>query len=676
MSTRTGYRPLLPLGLLLAAAVGGYTGSAHAEIKSPCADDGNVSPKCTKEIRIWNNTNVTLYPVIQATHQDTVAINCPANKGGGDVWLQRALVDTSKCYPVKYDYYAYVNPTTGIPPGGFASVSLPWWTKQVPSAPDTYIDWWRAGRLFIMDDPAALNDSYGLLKKKPQVQFAKGSPLVQCNKSIAKIGNVPNSCKQLQIFQVTSKATIGTQTPYQLNEYTFASVDDVAQGGALQNLNQNYNVSNVDQVYLPVAIGPVRQPADVGYMGTTMPVAQFRQQLQAFVGNPQSLVWPVYNNPVVNGKPTYPKAGIRVPSTQTVFSFYMNPYYFANSGGKIPQIIPAKPPKLVMQLVDQWNNCTSKNPQNCAAADVYNSIDQVFLDSYKTYIQMCGSSAPDYLKPVKKNPPQPSDAAFLTYMYGWVPFNFKCNGVPVLPTTDQPPAGSRVPIDYMHIQYNYEDRPKSPAVWFNPYTQLIHGPVKAGGLAANAYAFSIDDHSSFLSNDGGSTPGGLIFAIGGAHGLLNKTQVPPPTPPFYKYFDFVVALAPPSNNGPTWAKYGICSNTADTLFPGSANGAYAFGIDPALVDMPCTVTLLDSANQKYQLKILKAAVPPKQIWPTFKAAGGVNFDPAVLSCPSGNGLVPPANWCNFTNELADPTQTPGIYSISTRGPVAKPKKPK
>lgn len=673
MVTRTDHR-MLRMGLLALMATAASAGGASAEIKSPCVDNGGKFPAaCTKEIRIWNNTSGTIYPLLQASRQDTEAMNCPASKGGGDIWLQRALNDTSKCYPVTKDYYAYVNPTSGIPPGGFASVSLPWWSKRAPGGPDVYIDWWRAGRLFLFDDQVALNDSYALLKNRPQVAFAKGSPMVACNSAIPKIGTVQNACKQLQVFQVTDAAAIGTQTPYQLNEFTFASVDSVGKGGALQNLNQNYNVSNVDQVYLPVAIGPVRQPADVGYMGTTMSVAQFRKQLAAFTGvdkAPNNPVWPIYNNPQVKNKPMYPTAGIRVPSTQTVLNFYMNPFYFAG-GGSIPQIIPAKPPKLISGLMDQWANCTADKPRGCPASDVYKEINQTFLDSYKKYIATC-NTVPKFLKPVGGNPPRPSPTAFLTYVYGWVPFNFSCPNAP-LPTTDEPPAGSRVPIDYMHIQYNYEELPKAPAQWFNPYTQLIHAPVKAGGLAANAYAFSIDDHSSFLSNSGGSTPGGLVFAIGGDNGLPNKAQVPPPTPPFYKYFDFVVAIGPPAKNGPTWAKYGICSNTADTLFPGSGDGAYALGIDPSLVRMPCTVTFLDSDNKKYQLKILKAAVPPKQIWPTFKAANGVNFDPAVLSCPSGDGLVAPKNWCSFTNELADPTQKPGIYSISTRGPFVSPK---
>lgn len=676
MSTTTGCRALR-IGLMLLAGIAGgqVSGAAAAGAKAdvPCPDNGGALPKaCTKEIRIYNNTGATLYAILQGSIQTTDALGCTvAKKGGGDVWLQAALGDTSKCYAVSNDYYVYINPTTGIPPGGFASIGVPWWSKRATGAPDTYIDWWRGARVIFFDDQTALNDSYAKLKGNKQVAFAAGSPLVACTKSKG------NGCQTLQVFQVTPAATIGTQTPYQLNEFTFADVtkvtDNGTKGGEFIDYNQNYNVSNVDQVYLPVAIEPVRNPSNIGYMGTTMSVTQFRKQLAAFTGtdtDPDNPAWPIYNNPVVKGKPTYPNAGIRVPSTQTVFNYYMNPFYFPGPG-QVPQIIPTKPPQSVANIMNQWASCTADSPKGCPDSDIYQEVNSTFLDSYANYIKTC-NKVPPFLKPVKGNPPQPKPEAFLTYVYGWVPFNFACPNDD-LPTADQPPAGSRVPIDYMHVQYNYQNDGLAKSKWFNPYTQLIHGDVASGGLAANAYAFSIDDHSSFLSNDGGTLPGGLIFAIGGANGLPNKQQVPPPTPPFYKYFDFVVALGAPAKGNPYWLKYGICSNTADTLFPGNPTDGYGIGVDPVVQNIsstnPCLITLMDSENRTYQLKILQAKSPPKPIWPAFKASGGRNFDPNVMICPTKDGIVPPEKWCQYTNELADPTQNPGMYSISTRAPL-------
>jgi hypothetical protein len=615
--------------------------------------------------------------VLQGTNQNTDALNCSrATKGGGDVWLQAAFGDSSKCYKVSHDYYVFVNPRGGIPPNKFVSVTVPWWSKRAPNTSnDVYIDWWRGGRVVIYDDQRALNDSYAKLRNNPQVQLAAGSPKVSCNRKMAD-----NACQGLAVFQVTPAAAIAAHTPFQLNEYTFADVSPLknngTEGGEFVGFNQNYNVSNVDQVYLPIAIEPVREPANIGYMGTTMSVDKFRKQLQAFTGadvNPTNPTkWPIYNNPLNRGQPLYPNAGIRVPSTLAVFNYYMNPSSFRVGARDEPEIIPAKPPKLIQDISDQWTACTTTG-KGCPQSKIYQEIDTVFADSYAYYIAHC--TPPDYLKPVKgTNPPAPTLDAYLRFVHGWVPFNVGC-GVPDLPTADQPPAGSRAPVDYIKVQYNFEVPALDPPQWFNPYTQFIHGDVAQGGLAASAYAFSIDDHASFQNNSGGSLPGGLIIAVGGDNGLPNKTQMPPPIPPVYKYFTFTVALgAPPKLNAVLWDKYGICNDNAPTRFPPVEPGfSYNLGVDPSVADIsfehPCTITLTDTNNNKYQFNVLKAKVPPEPIWPPFTPPQG--FDPNVVNCPAGKGLVPPEQWCNFMNETSKPAAPPDPpqYSLSTRQPL-------
>ena len=98
---------------------------------------------------------------------------------------------------------------------------------------------------------------------------------------------------------------IKAETPQQLNEYTLASVDPVL---GLTNWNVNYNVSNVDQVYLPIAIEPMvnadpskNNPKNTpGYLGTTLKVGKVRERLMAFTGatgspnDPQNpTMWPI-----------------------------------------------------------------------------------------------------------------------------------------------------------------------------------------------------------------------------------------------------------------------------------------------------------------------------------------------------------------------------------------------
>ena len=690
-------RCLIRLGMLLFVLTVCLGGRAYAQ--APCPDTGSAGSfpaKCTKEIRILNNTSGPIYVVLQGSLENQAALNCD---NGGDVWLQAALGNSSNCYVVKHNYHVYINPTTGIPKGQVASISVPWWSKRTSGADDLYVDWWRAARVFIFDDKQALNDSYALEAKNPQVQFAAGSPVVSCNQD-AKIGKfcLPS---ELQIYQVTEE--IGTQTPYQLNEYTFADVSAVVKdpqtdkysGGKVIGLNQGYNVSNVDQVYLPLAIEPVRDPPNIGYMGTTISVTAFRKNLAAFAGtdakgtNPTN--WPIYNNPAAkNGALTYPKAGIRVPSMETVLNFYSTPYYFGGSLApqKIPQIVPAAPPTLLKSVLTQWATCTKSGATNCAISGkvnwtpFYQSINQAFLASYATYLgnvaqNVCTS--PAYLKQqAGSDPPVPANPyIFLRYIYGYVPFNAGCPAA-LLPSLDLPTvnSGSRVPVAYQQLEYNYSIPPTLPMTkWFNPYTQFIHGPVEEGGLGANAYAFSIDDHSSYLNNDGGNLPGGLIFAIGGSTNLPNTTQVPLPVPAANYNFGFGLSLGPAAPGGAAWAKYGVCSDVANVAFPLSDAAPPAIGVDPAITNFPCTITLQDTKNRNYQVTVKRAGTPPALIWPNFVSTPQKPVDTTVVSCaPTIENVVAPAQWCAFINETGQPTSAgppavPPVYSLSARGPL-------
>ncbi len=665
---------MMRVSTVLFAVLALYAGAASAQAPHPCPDNANWNPPnspagCTKEVRIWNNTDHQVYVILQASIQQQIALgNCPK----GDVWLQKALDDTTKCYPVNNDYQVYVNPKTGIAPGEFVSLNVPWWSKAMQGAADRYVDWWRAGRVIVFDDQTALNDSYKEAQKTTPVTFATAGVTCKGN----KIGNTQDSCipKELQIYLVepSSLAEVNAQTPFQLNEYTFADVGEVKDGGAsggkLFSLNQNYNVSDVDQVYLPLAMEPIRETppynvADIGYMGTTISVTQFRKRMAAFTGadkNPADPAnWPIYNNPIVKGNPRYPDAGIRVPSTYSVLSFYMNPFFFKAPLNKVPVIIPSTPPALVTGMMTQWTNCTT-GKGTCPQSAWYQLVDQVFLQSYKWYITHSPPcQIPDFLKPVTSNPPAPALTAYLSYIYGWVPFNFAC-AAPDLPTANLPPdKNGKAPIDYIALQYNYETLPAKQ--WFNPYTQFVHGSAADGGLGANAYAFSIDDSASVQNNAGD----GLIFAVGGANGLPNKTQVPPPVPTYYPYYDFVVGLGAPAAGGAAWAEYGVCSQTATTPFP-NADGGYSIGVNPELYTFPCPITLTDTKGRIYRIRIKSAQIPPKPIWPPFTRTG---FDPNIVVCPTGARIVDPTQWCNFTNEVADPTKTPPFYNLSARGPL-------
>lgn len=661
------------LGILMLAC---QLGKADAAIEPPKCP-GDVT--CYKEIRVVNNTDGPIYAVVQGSKQLNPALgNCLK----GDTWLQRALKNTTECFPVKRTYYIYINPTKGIPKGATASISLPWWSQPAGRVTDKYVDWWRGGRIYIFDDQTALNDSFKVNsgRQGQPVTFVGGSPLVTCSK-LAK--NVCDST-DLKIYKVNDDlvgSSIETKSPLQLNEWTFADVTDPALGGELLTLNLNYNVSNVDQIYLPVAMEPINvNGPPVGYMGSTMLVKDFRAKLVSFTGanadQTNATNWPIYNNPVnkTTNKKRYPNAGIRVPSTLTLFSFYMNPS-FIDGNTALPEIIPlpkpfdrTKLPKYVAAIETNWTNCTTSPFTNCPLKDWYTPIKQAFDKSYKDYFANC-QPVPPYLDKVKNDLPSPE--AYLRFVHGWVPFRVDPVGnigfctpakVPDLPKTEQPPAElGYAPVNYIKIQYDYEP-PLNAKIdqQFNVYTKLVHVI-----LNASAYAFSIDDHESFQNHPGT----GLIFAIGGGAGLPIQKRVPPAIPQFYEWYTAGVSLGP-GTASLGWNSYGICSDVANRDFANKLN-PNTIGLNPKTTPVPCTITLTDTKARKYQIKILQmnATGPlPFQIWPEFTPTGAKPNDPKVVACPLND------DWCkvgvNETAHLSDPTKKnkAPTFTLGTRVP--------
>ena len=49
----------------------------------------------------------------------------------------------------------WVNPSTGIPPGGSAILTIPFYTQLVPTPdptlPDQYIDWWNGDNVWMFE---------------------------------------------------------------------------------------------------------------------------------------------------------------------------------------------------------------------------------------------------------------------------------------------------------------------------------------------------------------------------------------------------------------------------------------------------------------------------------------------------------------------------------------------
>src|SRR5260370_20421515 len=304
-----------------------------------------------------------------------------------------------------------------------------------------------------------------------------------------------------------------------------------------------------------------------------MSVSDFRTRLTKFTGavDPKQAppYWPIYNNPEVGGKKKYPNAGIRVPSPLTLFNFYMNPSFIDGDRTK-PLILPfvSQPikngpglPQHVVDMVQQFNNCTKSPPVNCTMSDWYGPIKKAFDMSYQEYSANCKPLLSFLAPPI-------SDEAYLRFVHGWVPFRVDPpNGspctpakVPDLPQTSDPPSLlGQAPVYYMQLQYNFEAPfNASGKQVFNAYTQLIHGKLEDGNLDSAAYAFSIDDHESVQNYSGY----GLIFAVGGGKGLPNQTKIPRAVPQHYDWYTARVQLGIDKTKPVKYKSYGVCSQVA------------------------------------------------------------------------------------------------------------------
>jgi hypothetical protein len=501
--------------------------------------EGNQLIVKPKTITIFNNSEKTIYPVL-ATSKNSV-----------NEWIQGCF-RTTEPYPTNYVYKLYVNETEGIPKNTSVEITLPLYSEL---SKDRYITWWNGGRVVLADNNERLRGK-------------------QDTKLAAPIGV---SCRGESTGCVLSTYSSDVQFPEniyaQLSEYTFG--DSIIPAGQQQRLlkpeNVGYNISYVDHVYMPMAIGPKNNPY-IGYSGSTQSIASFRTTLNSFLESPSGKGWPVYN---LNE--------LKLPGGYNIF---------AQRFGTLPPLdnVPVKPspdgfpPVLtvlacikgqcsddqkknlhfdesVQRIQNLWGSCADwggedingfvKEKFQCPQDLKTNMglIKQFFEKNHQDYLQLYSAG--------KCEGTTPSKAVFnyweaISHIYGWVPFNEGCGAAanPLAGTTFGGWNHAKIqPLYIDELQYNHQqDSVKADSkLTFNPYVKLIHDD-----LLMNAYAFSVDDAVGFMSELGE----GLIFTVGGAKGLENKKQ--------FNYANgFSVAIGVPqsmsnSPNTPLIKKYGVC----------------------------------------------------------------------------------------------------------------------
>ena len=544
-----------------------------------------VSAIPTKVLEIFNNSTETIWPVIETPIQ---AVDFWMQAQFGYNQAQRA----ANPFKTTKQYRVYVNPTAGggVPAGQSVFISVPFYTNLVlspigGSAPDQYADWFDAMRVYIYDDWNSLNVN----------GFSKDTSIPVSGEVLTCLSG-STACTPGTPFAVYAGAEgLPLSDPAQLTEYTFCDVLTPATAGAfpIDCTHVDYDISSVDQVYLPVAMEPYGNNL-VGWNGSIMSVTDFRSILNDFAA---TFKWPKYL-----GIPPYDITLMpRLPGAYNIM--------IGNQSLTSDQTL------IVAQLTQNWL-------ANVGSAPDYVTVDALFRANYEYYKTICATPTPL------------TTLYLLQHVYGWVPFN-DCGATTVgndlksTPTTPFVPAYNgnydQAVEAYHRMQYS------GP---FNPYVQLIHNP---GYLNTQMYAYSIDDAVGNMNEIGN----GLIMTIAGLNGLPNPEE----------YDKTLITTVSPgawdaSLNRPYFSAYGICSATANQ--PLVKGGSFRAQIPNT--SYPCQITIQDTNNVKYSFTLIQA--PPYlnnsgQTTATYISCapgdtwcGGVNIDfgseKKVIGTPAPN----------------------------------------
>ena len=410
----------------------------------------------TKTITFYNNSaDRTLYPVIQAPIMNGADVR--------DLWLQAQFQVTNvstQIFNTTLLYKIYVNRNGGVPPKSSVTLTVPFYTQLLPTSPanlgkvnDQFIDWWNAMRVYVFDGKDAADAAYnysvdrtGKIVPPIPVQPVSGAALPTCTSSTT-------SCEPLLIRAYVNG--FPPSVPAQLIEYTFAAAQGppLASSLSIDRSIVNFNISAVDQIYLPAAIGAHGNATPQNtYLGSTQAVTPFRSALAAFTAN--GTLWPLYvpayysaKNPTIP-LPTPPAGGQpypqpQLPSTDTVYAeSFRNP--------------PPAPPVLssdtlsgigvlgqvAQGTLDLWTKCTSTTPTQSPTCTKIQQVNNFFAASFhQCFPGQALPATPDFLQAV----------------YGWVQF-------PNCSTPLVKIAGYDAAIrTYCDLQYNFFDPTVLPA---------------------------------------------------------------------------------------------------------------------------------------------------------------------------------------------------------------------
>lgn len=568
---------ILLLALSLAACGGGH--------ESPAADGTNMPPPgatgpgssasvsckdyemqdmvvAPKTITIRNNSEGPIYPVL-ATSKNKV-----------NEWMQGCL-RTTEAIPTGAVYKLYVNDGQGMTPGSEVTITLPLYSEL---SQGQYITWWNGGRVLLADRNKRLRGDEDKATNTPDGVTCEGRG---------------TACA---LSTYASPVQFQEDVFAQLSEYTFGdSIIPVGQGTRLlKPENVGYNISYVDHVYMPVAIG-VRGNPYIGYSGSAKKLGEFRAALGHFL-EPGSLGegWPLYN-----------MSELRLPGGYNIFA-QRNGFLVEDpevpvkpADGQNPPVLTVKPcidkdascaspqqqrtrqwGQAVQNIQDLWASCvdwggedlsaySDKNPADCPVPqkmrDEMALVKDFFQANHAKYLALyTAGQCTGEPEGSRKIPAHVAEFKYweaVKHIYGWVPFNEGCgaDANKLSETTVNRHNHAELQTLYIEdLQYNYKQPAvqADPRLVFNPYVKLIHDD-----LDMSAYGFSVDDAVGFMTELGK----GLVFTVGGTQGLENEQS--------FNYADgFSLGLGVPTaldgrQNLPMLKKYGVCALGAEAGDP-------------------------------------------------------------------------------------------------------------
>jgi len=521
----------------------------------------------TMTIEIHNNSDrYSIYPVLSTGGHSV------------DAWMQAAfqvrkpdLADNP--YPTPNPFRLYFNPRgTGIPPHGSITVTLPLFTQLVPSdqvnakMPDQYIDWWNGGRITLYASlysdgapPRALVADYTARPSQKLLAPVAGATLPQC------LG-----CDQpLEIFEDTLGELPGND-PAQLTEYTLGAIDLTKDPYALDVQNVDYDVSYVDNAYLPAAMEPYNNKT-VGWIGTIQGIDPFKAALQKFLSAPAFKGWPQFAD---DEKETI----LKIPSALHLMQNQDN-------------LTPAPPWTPIQNMKTLWVNCTAGGTDPICSN--IRDVHDLFAANYANYVNNYHTAFSGTCDQNKDPEPATLDEdSMLANVYAWTPFTANCRADTNL-LEDTPGYQENNFSGYQSVKSEFDALNYWPTGEFNPYVVLIHGAEYLD--AKYVYAYSVDDAVGNMQTTGE----GLIIAVGGTDGLPNPN---PATSPIHVSFGFS------PKDAVRFVKYGVCTDTPNQ----DVNPNFAsFDVSTNQI-ATCALSFIDNQNTLYFFKITKQPPYPSR----------------------------------------------------------------